>query len=124
MCHNIKSTLPQSRSEPAQTNTVIPDTQIPEEYHLFSIQEEGTTNHAKPLTILVTINGKSVTIETNTGSAVSLISDSFFSSVFETSSLQETEVKLCTYSGEQLPIKGKITCEVSYNRQTYPILYH
>ena len=35
--------------------------------------------------------------------------------------MQETEVKLCTYSDEQLPVKGKITCEVSYKGQTYTL---
>ena len=60
-------------------------------------------------------------MEIDTGSSVSIISDSIFSSVFETATLQETEVKLCTYSGEQLPVKGKITCEVSYEGQTYTL---
>ena len=61
-------------------------------------------------------------MEIDTGSAVSIISDAVFSSVFELANLQETEVKLCTYSGEQLPVKDKITCEVSYNGKV--ILYH
>ena len=121
VCRSTKSSPLQSRSEPSQTNTVIPDTQVPEEYQLFSIQEEGTRNHTKPLTVLVTINGKSVVMEIDTGSAVSIISDTVFSSVFELANLQETEVKLCTYSGEQLPVKGKITCEVSYNGQSYTL---
>ena len=60
-------------------------------------------------------------MEIDTGSAVSIISDTVFSSVFELANLQETEVKLCTYSGEQLPVKGKITCEVSYNGQSYTL---
>ena len=121
VCRSTKSTPPQSRSEPSQTNTVIPDTQVPEEYQLFSIQEEGTSNHTKPLTVLVTINGKPVAMEIDTGSAVSIISDSVFSSVFETVNLQDTEVKLCTYSGEQLHVKSRITCKVSYNGQTYTL---
>ena len=69
----------------------------------------------------VTINGKSVTVEIDTGSSVSIISDSVFSSVFKTATLQETEIKLCTYSGKQLPIKGKITCEVNYEGQIYTL---
>ena len=60
-------------------------------------------------------------MEVDTGSAVSIISDSVFNSVFEPATLQETEPKLCTYSGEKLPIKGKITCEVSYGGQTYTL---
>ena len=56
VCRNTKSTLSQSRSEPSQTNIVIPEAQAPEEYQLFSILEEGTRNHTKPLTVLVNIN--------------------------------------------------------------------
>ena len=70
------------------------DTQVPVEYQLFSIQQEGTGSHTKPLTVLVTVNGKSVTMEIDTGSSVSIISDSVFSSVFEIVTLQETDAKL------------------------------
>ena len=121
VCRNTKSTLSQSRSEPSQTNIVIPEAQAPEEYQLFSILEEGTRNHTKPLTVLVNINDQSVKMEIDTGSAVSIISESLFSSVFKTANLQETETKLCTYSGEQLPVKGKFTCEVCYKGQTFTL---
>ena len=60
-------------------------------------------------------------MEIDTGSSVSIISDLVLSSVLETAILQETEVKLCTYSSEQLPVKGKITCEVSCEGQTYTL---
>ena len=64
-------------------------------------------------------------MEIDAGSLVSIISDSIFSFVFETATLQETEVKLCTNSSKQLPVKGKITCEVSYKGQTrQTLLYH
>ena len=59
-------------------------------------------------------------MEIDTGSAVHIISDSVFNALFD-STLQETEAKLCTYSGEQLPVKGKITCEVNYKGQTYSL---
>ena len=126
MCHSTKHTStpshrPQSKSKSLLTNTLTSDTKVPEEYQQFSIQQEGIGSHTKPLTVLVTINGKPVTMEIDTGSSVSITSDSVFSSVFETATLQETEVKLCTYSGEQLPVKGKITCEVSYEGQTYTL---
>ena len=60
-------------------------------------------------------------MEIDTGSAVSIMSESLFSSVFETANLQETETKLCTYSGEQLPVKGKFSCEVHYKGQTFTL---
>ena len=55
--------------------TLISVTQVPEEYQLFSIQQENTGSYTKPLTVLVTINRKSVTMELKTGFAVSIISD-------------------------------------------------
>ena len=98
------------------TLTVISNTQVPEEYQLFSIQQAGT-GHVDPLTVSITINGKSIPMEIDTGSAVSIISESVYKNFFEaqtSETLQQTEAKLCTYSGEQLPVKGKLICEVSY----------
>ena len=34
-------------SPPAQTNTITPSTQLPEEYQLFSIQQAGTDSHTR-----------------------------------------------------------------------------
>ena len=84
---------PQSKSKSLQNNTLTSDTQVAEE----TIQQEGTGSHTKPLTVLVTINRKSVTMEIDTGFSVSIISVSVFSSVFKTATLQETEVKHCSY---------------------------
>ena len=93
--------------------------QVQEEYQLFSIQEEGTGNHTK---IIVTINGKLVTMKIDNGSAVSMILDSVLS-FFETATLLKIEAKLCTYSGEQLPAKGKITFVKSFTKGK-PVIYH
>ena len=64
-------------------------------------------------------------MEIDTGSAVSIISESVYKKIiFETQTseiLQQTEAKLRTYSDEQLPVKGKLTCEVSYEGHTYTL---
>lgn len=115
--HRTPGYSSQSGTRPVQTNTVISSTEVPEEYQLFSIQQADTSNHGKPLTLSVTINGKLVQMEIDTGSAVSIISESVYKTIFETQiseALQDTEAKLCTYSGEHLPVKGKIICEVTY----------
>ena len=114
----------QSRSNPVQTNTVISNTQVLEEYQLFSIQQAGIGSHIDPLTVSITINGKSIPMEIDTGSAVSIISESIYKNFFEaqtTETLQQMEAKLCTYSGEHLPVKGKLTCEVSYEGHSYTL---
>ena len=61
-------------------------------------------------------------MEIDTRTAVSIISDSIFSSVFEPANLQETEVKLCTYYGKQLPVKANsLVRSVTMGK---PTLYH
>ena len=48
-------------------------------------------------------------MEIDTGSTVPIISESVYKNIFETQipeTLQQTEAKLCTYSGEQLLVKG------------------
>ena len=56
-------------------------------------------------------------MEIDTGSAVSIMSDSLFSSVFQNAKLQKTKTKLCNYSGEQLPVQLQISYIVDYQLQ-------
>ena len=63
-------------------------------------------------------------MEIDTGSAVSIISELVHKNFFKAQTsemLQQTEAKLCTYSGEQLPVKGKLTCEVSDEGHSYTL---
>lgn len=113
------STLP--KSKPVQTNTVVAHPQVSEEYQLFAIEQKGDSRPSDPLTMSIDINGKTVLMEIDTGSAVSIISESQYSEIFEAQALQQTDAKLCTYSGEQLPVKGKIICKVSYKGHTYTL---
>ena len=54
---NTSGHFSQTMSPPAQTNTITPSTQLPEEYQLFSIQQAGTDSHTKlqqvPLAIAI-----------------------------------------------------------------------
>ena len=67
------------------------------------------------------VDDESVKTEIDTGSAVFIISESFFSFVFGTTNLQKTETKLCSYLGKQLTVKGKVAYAISYKGQTFTL---
>ena len=57
-------------------------------------------------------------MEIDTGSAVTLLPEAIYKTV-STEPLQESNIKLCTYSGEKLEVKGSATCKVEYGNETY-----
>ncbi len=65
----------------------------------------------------MSINGRDVTMELDTGAAVSLVSEMMFQSLWPDVSLQQASVRLQTYSGDPLPVLGQVEVEVKYGKQ-------
>ena len=63
------------------------------------------------------VNGQSITMELDTGSAVSIIPASIFKDIFNDLELQPTKIQLRTYSGQQLRTLGKAKVDVQINGQ-------
>ena len=63
-------------------------------------------------------------MELDTGSAVSIISESKFKEISSDPS-QESQVNLCTYSGEKISVQGEAMCNVEYEGKQYelPIVF-
>ena len=74
-----------------------------EEYSLFAVH--NARDSTKPLVVSMTLNDKEITMEIDTGSAVTVLPESTYRSI-SAEPLQESTIKLCTYSGEQLKVKG------------------
>ena len=55
-------------------------------------------------------------MELDTGASLSVISEETYKSISQGNGkpLEQTEVKLCTYSGESLPVMGYSEVEVEY----------
>ena len=53
-------------------------------------------------------------METDTGPALSLISETMFKELWPDSSVSATVVILCSYSGEAIPVWGSSDTEVRY----------
>ncbi len=63
------------------------------------------------------MNGKSIRMELDTGSAVSVMSQHEFEKHFKTAKLKPSPVKLKTYTGEPIIPLGVMPVTVKYNNQ-------
>ena len=84
----------------------------PEE-SLFVIHNKSSPPYKAELQV----NGKSLSMEVDTGAAVSLAPESAIASLLSSTTLQPTSIILKTYTGEQIPVKGTLSVDVKYGQQ-------
>ena len=77
---------------------------------IFKVQGHST----RPITVTLELNGKSIVMEVDTGAAVSLMSVATQQKLFPDAQLQETTLKLHTYSAEPLSVIGTMEVQVRY----------
>jgi len=61
----------------------------------------------------MTLNGKQVPMEIDTGSVVSIMAETKFKEI-SSDPLQESRVNLCIYSGESINVKGEAMCNIEH----------
>ena len=64
------------------------------------------------------MNGQSVTMEVDTGAALSVISETTRNRIFPKEKLHSTDLILKTYTDEQLEVLGTLNMKVQYGDQT------
>ena len=91
-----------------------------EELHLFTIGAKATT----PISVALAINGKQLTMEVDTGAAVSIISEHSLKAIVPDATLQPSRVVLKTYTEERMTVLGELHVKVQYGRQskTLPVI--
>ncbi len=109
---------PAPRSNPASRSnklTVSDDEEETEEYHLYY----SSTGCTKPITVPVTLNGLATTMEVDTGAAISVMNEHTYQSLWPQRKppLKPTSVRLKTYTGEHIVVKGIIRVRVLYEAQ-------
>ena len=92
-----------------QTRLAIPQPQ------LFAI---GRSAKPQPIKCGALIEGKLITMEVDTGTEVSLIFEGTRESLFPLMQPAQSSVILKTYTGEVIPIVGKLQVNVQYGEQT------
>ena len=71
----------------------------------------------KPIVCEVSVDGVNITMELDTGSAVSIVSEDVFSHRWPRQKLVDSALQLCTYSGEVLKVLGKWEAKVEHKGQ-------
>ena len=72
---------------------------------------------AHPITVELEINQKRLTMEVDTGTAVSIISMDTYQKLFSDTKLNSSNLRLKTYTGEPMPVSGELDVEVHYGSQ-------
>ena len=111
---------PRDKQEQEQTNVVADAGQAggtSEEY--FTMYHVGAGPNA-PFHTTITVNGRPLTMEVDTGAAVSVVSETTFGSIREgvtSLELQPTATRLQTYTGEPIQVKGSTVVKVEHYGQ-------
>ena len=96
------------------TEAVTPAEDITE-YYLYPVRD----SQASPLQTVVLINDRPVSMEVDTGAAVTVISKHQLAQIYPTLPLlQPTPVKLRTYTGSEIPVAGTLTVKVQHQQQS------
>ena len=87
---------------------------------LFTLQSESTP----PILVHLQLNGQQVSMELDTGAAMSLISETTKQKLFPSVALRSSEMMLKTYTAEQIEVVGEFDANVIYEnqRQILPLL--
>ena len=82
------------------------------------LQHLPSRNSSKPFHVTVNIEGKQVEMEVDTGAGVSLVAESTYQKFWPSQKLQKSTVRLQTYTGERLTVKGELEVEVAKDTLT------
>ena len=89
-----------------------------EEYHLFKLNEPSSN----PIEATVNVEDKPLTMELDTGAAVSIISEATRREMFPKKKLHKSKLTLKTYTDEPMQIIGQLNVHVESNGQTSPLV--
>ena len=81
---------------------------------MFSI-----TGRAKPIILSVKLHNKDIQMELDTGATLSICSEETYKSIFgDNHRLDQSDIVLRTYTGENLSVLGTVDVDVNYEGQT------
>ena len=114
---NVHYTADETYSDDDDNQFVDDDAPL---FHLrsFTANVNTVNSTTTPIVVTPTIFGKPIQMELDTGSDVSLISKSNPDLHSQNYKLESTNIRLKTYSGEQIRPLGKINVDVQINEQS------
>ena len=116
-----RGSVGKAKSPPQQAHavTVAERESSPEEVQLFHIGHKQSKT--KPLLCTLTIEGKPVEMEIDTGAAVSIMAERTYQQLFSHKPLQPSTVRLTTCTQSPIHVKGQLLVQVYYGQQTFDL---
>jgi len=88
------------------------------QYDLYHIEDSTVPRSSKnPYKVTLSVEGKSVQMEIDTGASLSLVSEQTYKELWPATPLQKTTVKLKTHTGTPLKVLGSMNATVCYEQQ-------
>ena len=84
---------------------------------VFQLYTVGMKLATRPITVELSLDGKPITMEVDTGAAVSLISERTHKALFPETKPKKSSIVLKTYTDERMPVIGELSVEVCYGKQ-------
>lgn len=81
---------------------------------LLTLCYSQSSSGTPAIVLTLKLNGKDIPMELDTGAAVSVMAEAECLKHFPDASVRDTYVKLVTYNGTPVPIKGVMDFEVRY----------
>ncbi len=100
----------------AKTHHIEEAEQEETSYSMFNLSE----TRSDPLYATIQVNGASLKMEIDTGASASIISEETYGKLWsndQTPALCESPIKLRTYTGEIIPIRGAVNVNIAYGNQ-------
>ena len=93
------------------------------QYQLYHLEDSTLPKASKnPYMVMLTVDGKQLQFEVDTGESLSLISEVTYKEFWPNMPLQDTTVYLKTYTGTPLKVIGVMSASVSYCQQSVKLL--
>ena len=123
--HLAKVCRKREKSTPEQAHSLEDQQIAPQaDEYLFHHVSTGPT---KPYQAYVKLNGCPVGMEIDTGASVSVVGEGIFKAIQQGEQpleLQKSSIRLRTYTGGEIPVRGSVLVEVEHNgqNQTLPLI--
>ena len=118
VCRSKEKPQGQAKKKPFPTKNHYMQDDLPDDeaYSMFTMSDQ----RYKPIFVDVLINDVPISMELDTGAALSVISHATYQNIVQKSRipvLEKSEVKLKTYTGEEVNILGSAKVDVRYHNQ-------
>ena len=118
-CHSYKPPLKSARSlNSSKTVCQIQETEQEDLKSGESLLQVNSATGSPPIVVQVFLDETRVAMEVDTGASVSLMSEKVFRELWPRRSLSSTEVRLCGFNKDPIPLLGCCEVKVCYQGQT------